>query len=54
MQWNVTLWNVTGDDESDKYGLEQNWSKCDNILWNVMGKQQPGSINKALDVTLME
>ena len=28
---------MTGYDESDNYGLEQNGSQRDNTLWNVVG-----------------
>ena len=32
----VLLRNMTGYDESNQYGLEQNVSQHDNTLWNMI------------------
>ena len=33
----VSLWKMTGDDESNRYNLELNLSQCDNTLWDFTG-----------------
>ena len=33
----VLLWKMTGDDESDQDGLEQNGSQHNNTLCNLIG-----------------